>query len=162
VDTQVVSNGGGGGGGGNHKKHRHHHRGNNQYRQYNPFNNPFNNPFRQYSGNNNQYEGTSGTNSVNSQQYEGTSGNGGAFASSGPGGAEASTPGAVAQSGVNPDQQYPVTGPQGNVVNEVPTQGPLPNTGGLSFLAITLPVMGFLILCFAVIYRIKESLRENR
>jgi hypothetical protein len=47
------------------------------------------------------------------------------------------------------------------VVNEVPTQGPLPNTGGLS-LTIALPVAGFLLLCVAVIYRIKESLRENR
>jgi hypothetical protein len=48
------------------------------------------------------------------------------------------------------------------VVNEVPTQGAFPNTGGLSFLTIALPVAGFLLLCVAVIYRIKGSLRENR
>jgi hypothetical protein len=161
----------GGGNNNNHKKHRHHH----------GRHTPFNNPFRQYARNNGQYNGnndfnqqsenTSGTNSVTSQQYSGGNtsgagentfgGNGGASASSGPGGAEASTPGAVAQSG-NPDQQYPVSGPQGNVVNEIPTQGPLPNTGGLSFLTIALPVAGFLLLCVAVIYRVRESLRENR
>jgi hypothetical protein len=120
-----------------------------QYRQ--------NNSFRQYSGNNNQYQNPNGN--ANSQQYQGTNGNGNSGVSASSGGA--STPGAVAQSG-NPDQQYPMTGPQGDVVNDVPTSGPLPNTGGLSYLALVLPVGGFLLLALTIIYRVRESLKENR
>lgn len=51
--------------------------------------------------------------------------------------AEASTPGASASAGGDPDNQAPLTRPQGNVVDEVPTSGPLPNTGGVPVAAGT-------------------------
>jgi hypothetical protein len=51
-------------------------------------------------------------------------------------GAEASTPGAVAHSD-DPDQFAPETSAQGDVVDEVPTSGPLPNTGGVPIAAGT-------------------------
>jgi len=58
------------------------------------------------------------------------SGDSGVSATADENGAEASTPGASASAGGDPDEQAPVTGPQGNVVDEIPTSGPLPETGG--------------------------------
>jgi hypothetical protein len=66
-------------------------------------------------------------------------------------GAEASTPGG------DPDALAPVSDPQGDVVDEVPTSGPLPNTGGMSILAVILPIAGFLLLCVSIIHRIKGN-----
>jgi uncharacterized repeat protein (TIGR01451 family) len=72
-------------------------------------------------------------------------------------GAEASTPGASASSGGDPDEQAPVSGPLGDVEDEIPTSGPLPNTGGMSILAVILPVAGFLVLLVSIIHRIKGN-----
>lgn len=125
-----------------------------------------NNNNNQYNGNNeneddNQYS-DNGSASINSEattssgnQYEDTFGNGGARASVGPEGSRAQAGGANA--GRSPDQYAPETGPRGDVVNEVPTEGPLPNTGGLSLLAVILPIAGFLILSAAIITRIRNS-----
>ena len=68
-------------------------------------------------------------------------------------GAEASTPGASASAGGDPDDQAPVTDPRGDVVDDVATSGPLPNTGGASLLAYALPVAGCLLLCGALLRR---------
>jgi hypothetical protein len=43
------------------------------------------------------------------------------------------------------------------MVNEIPTEGPLPNTGGISTLAVILPIIGFLLLSAAIIHRIRNS-----
>jgi hypothetical protein len=59
--------------------------------------------------------------------------------------------GAFAQSG-DPDEQPPVTGQRGDVVDEVPTEGPLPNTGGAP-LVYVLPALGVLILGLAIVTR---------
>jgi hypothetical protein len=60
-------------------------------------------------------------------------------------GASAETPGASASAGGDPDAQGPVTGPQGDVVDEVPTSGPLPETGGTS-LANSILILGMVLL----------------
>jgi hypothetical protein len=72
-------------------------------------------------------------------------------------GAEASTPGASASAGGDPDEQAPVSGPLGDVEDEIPTSGPLPNTGGMSVLAVILPIAGFLVLLVSIIHRIKRN-----
>jgi hypothetical protein len=73
-------------------------------------------------------------------------------ATSGDGGAEASTPGAVARSG-DPDESAPVSGPVGDVEDEIPTSGPLPNTGGMSPLYWLVPLAGLLMLAGLPVYR---------
>jgi len=83
-------------------------------------------------------------------------------ASSGEGGAEASTPGAFASSGGDPDEQAPVTDPQGDVVDEVPTSGPLPNTGGLPVAAGTVVALvlfgaGLLAVRLVMIWRERRA-----
>jgi hypothetical protein len=60
-------------------------------------------------------------------------------------GASAETPGASASAGGDPDAQGPVIGPQGDVVDEVPTSGPLPETGGTS-LANSIIILGMVLL----------------
>jgi uncharacterized repeat protein (TIGR01451 family) len=61
--------------------------------------------------------------------------------------------GVLAESGVDPDEQAPVSEPQGEVQDEIATEGPLPNTGGMSILAVVLPIAGFLVLCLSIIHR---------
>ena len=99
-----------------------------------------------------QEEADAAENDLNGETTDGeitdgssTDGNGsGVSATSDGNGAEASTPGAVAQSGGDPDTQSPVSGPQGDVVDEVPTSGPLPDTGGASVAAgTTLALVAF-------------------
>ena len=80
-------------------------------------------------------ETTDGEITNGSDQYD-DDGNDGVSATSDGNGAEASTPGAVARSG-DPDQFAPETSTQGDVVDEVPTSGPLPNTGGVPIAAGT-------------------------
>jgi len=70
-------------------------------------------------------------------------------------GAEASTPGAVASTGGDPDELEPVTDPLGDVEDEIPTSGPLPNTGGVSLWVYGLPLLGFLFLAAAVVRKLK-------
>ena len=52
--------------------------------------------------------------------------------------AEASTPGATARSGGDPDEQEPLTTTPDDVVDEIPTTGELPNTGGIPLAAGTM------------------------
>jgi hypothetical protein len=66
--------------------------------------------------------------------------------------AEASTPGAVARSG-DPDDLSPLRSAPNNVVDEIPTSGPLPNTGGMPLLYWLLPLAGLLLLAGLPIYR---------
>jgi hypothetical protein len=68
-------------------------------------------------------------------------------------GAEASTPGAVARSGGDPNEQAPVRSAPDDVVDEIPTSGPLPNTGGMSPAYWLLPLGGLLILAGLPVYR---------
>jgi hypothetical protein len=68
-------------------------------------------------------------------------------------GAEASTPGAVARSGGDPDEQAPLRSPPDDVVDEIPTSGPLPNTGGMSPVYWLLPLGGLVILAGLPVYR---------
>ena len=69
--------------------------------------------------------------------------------------AEASTPGAVASAGEDPDELEPVEEPLGDVENEIPTSGPLPNTGGPPLWLYALPLLGALVLVAAVIRRLR-------
>jgi hypothetical protein len=62
----------------------------------------------------------------------------------------------VARSG-DPDESVPVSDPQGDVLDEVPTSGPLPNTGGMSPLYWLLPLAGLLILAGLPVYRWVKS-----
>ncbi len=94
-------------------------------------------------------EGTNGEGTDG--QYDDSS-NSDVSATSGKKGAEASTPGAVARSG-DPDEQAPVSGPQGDVVTEIPNSAPLPNTGGMSPLYWLVPLVGLLILAGLPVYR---------
>ena len=66
--------------------------------------------------------------------------------------ASAETPGASAQSG-DPDAFSPERSVRGDVVDEVPTEGPLPNTGGASLWAFVLPTLGVLLLGAALLRR---------
>lgn len=57
--------------------------------------------------------------------------------------------GVLAESGLDPDEQAPVSEPQGDVVDEVATEGPLPNTGGVPLTtgaSLALPVIFGIIL----------------
>lgn len=63
-------------------------------------------------------------------------GDGGAFASSG-----------------DPDEFAPERSTRGDVVDEVPTEGPLPNTGGASLWAYALPGLGVMLLGAALMRR---------
>ena len=77
-------------------------------------------------------------------------------------GAEASTPGAVARSGGDPDQLEPLTSTPDNVVDEIPTSGPLPNTGGLPVATGTVVAMvlfggGLLAVRLVMIWRARRS-----
>jgi hypothetical protein len=83
--------------------------------------------------------------------------NSGVSAVSNGNGAEASTPGAVASAGGNPDNQAPVSGPQGDVVDEVPTSGELPNTDGANLLAYSLPALGCLLLLVAIARKMRSG-----
>ncbi len=79
-------------------------------------------------------------------------------ATSGEGGAEASTPGASASAGGDPDEFAPETSTQGDVIDEVPTSGPLPNTGGLPVAAGTVVALvlfgaGLLVVRLVMIWR---------
>jgi hypothetical protein len=71
--------------------------------------------------------------------------------------ASADEGGVLAESGVDPDEQAPVSEPQGDVQDEIATEGPLPNTGGMSILAVVLPIAGFLVLCLSIIHRINRN-----
>ncbi len=69
---------------------------------------------------------------------------------------EASTPGAVAQS--DPDEQAPVSQEQveeqgGEVVDEVQTTGPLPETGGASLVYLLMPLAGCALLALTLVRR---------
>ncbi|MCA1719096.1 MAG: hypothetical protein LC781_20485 [Actinobacteria bacterium] len=73
-------------------------------------------------------------------------------------GAEASTPGAFASSGGDPDELAPETSTQGDVVDEIPTSGPLPNTGGVPVAAGTVVALvlfgaGLLVVRLVMIWR---------
>ena len=70
-------------------------------------------------------------------------------------GAEASTPGARAQAG-DADELSPERSVRGDVVDEIPTQGPLPNTGGASLWAYALPALGALLLGAALLGRFRR------
>lgn len=83
-----------------------------------------------------------------------TSGDGGASASVDDDGASADAGGAEADA----DEQAPVEGPQGDVVDEIPTEGLLPNTGGASVatgtsLALVLFGVGLLAIRVVMIWR---------
>jgi hypothetical protein len=67
--------------------------------------------------------------------------------------AEASTPGAVARSGGDPDELEPLRSAPDDVVNEIPTSGPLPNTGGMPMVYWLLPLAGLLMLAGLPVYR---------
>ncbi|HVF01761.1 MAG TPA: DUF11 domain-containing protein [Rubrobacteraceae bacterium] len=67
--------------------------------------------------------------------------------------AEASTPGAVASAGGDPDESPPLRSAPDNVVDEIPTSGPLPNTGGMPLIYWLLPLAGLLILAGLPVYR---------
>ena len=69
---------------------------------------------------------------------------GGVSANAEDGFAEASTPGAVATAG-DPDELAPETSVPGDVIDEIPTSGPLPETGGTS-LANSVIVVGMVLL----------------
>jgi hypothetical protein len=71
-------------------------------------------------------------------------------------GAEASTPGARAQAGGDADELSPERSVRGDVVDEIPTQGPLPNTGGASLWAYALPALGALLLGAALLGRFRR------
>ena len=67
-------------------------------------------------------------------------------------GAEASTPGAVATAG-DPDELAPETSVPGDVIDEIPTSGPLPETGGMSLFYWLIPLAGLLMLAGLPVYR---------
>ncbi|MBA3475094.1 MAG: DUF11 domain-containing protein [Rubrobacter sp.] len=99
-------------------------------------------------------EGTDG-------QYD-DAGNDGVSATADENGAEASTPGASASAGGDPDEQAPVSGEQGDVVDEVPTSGPLPNTGGVpvaagTVLALVLFGGGLLAVRLVMVWRERRA-----
>ena len=90
------------------------------------------------------------------------SGDSGVSATADEDGAEASTPGASASAGGDPDNQAPVRRPKGNVVDEVPTSGPLPNTGGVpvaagTVLALVLFGAGLLVVRLVMIWRERRA-----
>ena len=68
-------------------------------------------------------------------QYDDELGGDGVGAEADQYGGEASTPGADAFAGGDPDEQAPVDGPVGPVEDEIATEGPLPNTGGVPVVA---------------------------
>jgi LPXTG-motif cell wall-anchored protein len=68
------------------------------------------------------------------------------------GGASAETPGASAQSG-DPDAFSPEGSVRGDVVDEVPTEGPLPNTGGSPAWIYGMVGAGLLVLGAALLRR---------
>ena len=77
-------------------------------------------------------------------------------------GAEASTPGASASAGGDPDAFAPETSTQGDVVDEVPTSGPLPNTGGVpvatgTVLALVLFGAGLLAVRLVMVWRERRA-----
>jgi hypothetical protein len=77
-------------------------------------------------------------------------------------GAEASTPGAVARAGGDPDEQEPLRSAPDDVVDEIPTSGPLPNTGGLpvatgTVLALVLFGGGLLVVRLVMIWRARRA-----
>jgi hypothetical protein len=72
--------------------------------------------------------------------------------------AEASTPNAVARAG-DPDELAPLTSTPDNAVDEIPTSGPLPNTGGMPLIYWLLPLAGLLILAGLPAYRWAKSRR---
>jgi hypothetical protein len=80
-------------------------------------------------------------------------GDDGVSATADDGQAEASTPGAVASAGGDPDELEPLTSVPEGVEDEIPTSGPLPNTGGMSPLYWLLPLAGLLILAGLPVYR---------
>ncbi len=77
-------------------------------------------------------------------------------------GAEASTPGASASAGGDPDEQAPERSTRGDVVDEVPTSGPLPNTGGApvaagTVLAMVLFGVGLLTVRLVMVWRERRA-----
>jgi hypothetical protein len=102
-------------------------------------------------------ETTDGEITNGSDQYD-DDGNDGVSATSDGDGTEASTPGAFAESGGDPDELVPETSTQGDVVDEVPTSGPLPNTGGVpvaagAVVALVLFGAGLLMVWLVMIWR---------
>jgi hypothetical protein len=93
-------------------------------------------------------EGTDGE--FTDGQYD----DGGVSAKSGDGVAEASTPGAVASSGGDPDEQAPVSGTPNDIVDEIDTgDQPLPNTKGAPLWVYPMVGAGSLLLLGALIRR---------
>jgi uncharacterized repeat protein (TIGR01451 family) len=70
--------------------------------------------------------------------------------------AEASTPGAVARSGGDPDDLEPERDVPDDVVDEVPFEGELPNTAG-SIWPYVMPGLGCLLLLGVLVKRIRDS-----
>jgi hypothetical protein len=94
---------------------------------------------------------------LDNQQYEDTLGNNGVSANADENGASAETPGASASANGDEDTLGPV-GPQGDVVDEVPTSGPLPNTGGVpvatgTVLALVFFGAGLLVVRLVMLWR---------
>ena len=95
---------------------------------------------------------------LESDQYgEDTLGDNGVSANADENGASAETPGASASANGDEDTLGPV-GPQGDVVDEVPTSGPLPETGGVpvatgTVLALVLFGAGLLTVRLVMIWR---------
>jgi hypothetical protein len=68
----------------------------------------------------------------------------------------------VARAGGDPDEQEPLTSTPGDVVDEIPTSGPLPNTGGLpvatgTVLALVLFGGGLLVVRLVMIWRARRA-----
>jgi hypothetical protein len=165
VDSSTISCG-------NNNNNGHHKNNNNHNRRVRDFlrhNNPFSNQYGDQSDledAESDLDSLDGENStLESDQYDGEdtlgndSGNGsGVSANADENGAEASTPGAVASANADEDTLPPVSGPQGDVVDEVPTSGPLPNTGGVpvatgTVLALVLFGAGLLVVRLVMIWR---------
>jgi hypothetical protein len=122
-----------------------------------PNNNPFLDQYNDDLSQEEQYldaqndlndEGTDGE--FTDGQYD----DGGVSAKSGDGVAEASTPGAVASSGGDPDEQAPVSGTPNDIVDEIDTgDQPLPNTKGAPLWVYPMVGAGSLLLLGALIRR---------
>jgi hypothetical protein len=169
VDTSTINCGNNNNGNNNNNRNNRHR---DRVRDFLRNNNPF---LDQYADQSDLEDAESDLDSINDenstlesdQSGEDTLGNGsgngsGVSANADENGAEASTPGAVASANGDEDTLPPVSGPQGNVVDEVPTSGPLPNTGGVpvatgTVLALVLFGAGLLVVRLVMSWRDRRT-----
>jgi hypothetical protein len=153
-------NGGGGGGGDNDKN------GNGKGKNSNRppfFVNPFSDQYNDEDDFDEDEEDLNEGEDLDEDQYDDEGGDededGPVNATSEDGQAEASTPGATARAGGDPDDLEPETEVPDDVEDEIPTSGPLPNTDGVSLLVLAISTalsVGGLVAFWAVVVRRAE------